>query len=646
MAQKVLAGRARDPALAGEHLLVKVDQVVLARAPSVALSEAVGAGLKKTPVETAVAYDTRAITQPPGLASLASGGHGGAPSFDMGEMLGHGLLVARPGIGYPSAVHLERFAGPARLCVTDEPRLAGVGGAGMMSIVVSPGQLGQALAQGTVWLRPPRSVQVLLTGRPRPFVCARDVALELVRRGLGDIVRRVEAQHRGPVVLEFAGPSARLLSVGERAVLAGLAPQLGAASALFTSDERTEVFLRDQRRSKAHRALLPDAGAPCDEVMTLDMGAVDPLLLDEKGQVRTVRDLAGTPVSQVLLGGDSGVTLRELFSAASLLKSKRVPLRLDFLFAVPSRQMLEALASAGALADLLATGARLLEPDARVMEGTLYPPPRAIGEAGASLRTCDPEPSVASGTGPTGAQAFLPAPFVLASTETLSYAVATGEIGDPRSFKRPVRVTVPRELPTDDVLVGRYRRAADATAKKDRVPVTIPPATPWRAAQTLELIDAPSYLASETNATNGKARAPGGVAVLCVTLDEVRTTAARAVAGHAGPPARLVVRAVLAPFIPSGIVALLSGVGVAALEVDAAAAKTLDVGKAGAGKSIDLPAPAHWGEGETTMVAVGSAKVPVTWLALGAERLWASAGTASPPRETRETSKTASRVRA
>ncbi len=370
----------------------------------------------------------------------------------MAEVLAHGILVGRAGAGFPSAVHLERFASPARLCVTDEPRLAGVGGAGMLSIVVSPGQLGQALAHGTVWLRPPRSVQVLLSGRVRPFVCARDVALELMRRGLGDVVRRVEAQHRGPVVLEFAGPSVRLLSVGERSVLAGLAPQLGAVSSLFTSDERTEVFLRDQRRSKAHRALLPDAGAPCDEVVNLDLAAVDPLLLDESGQVRTVRDLAGKPVSQVILGGDSGVTLRDLFAAAALLKSKRVPPRLDLLLAVPSRQMLETLAGAGALADLLATGARLVEPDPRVMDGSLYPPPRATFGDGLSARTCDPEPTV-SGTHP--------APFIVASAETLSYAVATGEIGDPRAFKRPVRVTVPRALPTD----GRRAHRSRATRR-------------------------------------------------------------------------------------------------------------------------------------------------------------------------------------
>jgi aconitate hydratase len=619
MAQKILAGRCTDPSLSGDLVLVKVDQVVLARAPARALAEGVAAGLKKTNVETAIAYDTRCVTDPSSVGASA-------PMFDVSETLAHGVLVARPGVGFAGAVHLERFASPARLCVTDEPRLAGVGGAGMLSIVVPPGQLGQALAQGTVWLRPPRSVQVLLSGRVRPFVCARDVALELMRRGLGDVVRRVEAQSRGPVVLEFAGPSARLLSVGERSVLAGLAPQLGAAAAVFTSDERTEVFLRDQRRSKAHRALVPDAGAPCDEVVNLDLGAVDPLLQDETGQVRAVRDLAGKPVTQVVLGGDNGVTLRDLFAAATLLKSKRVPPRLDLLLAIPSRQMLETLSSSGALTDLLATGARLVEPDARMMEGSLYPPPRALGGDGLSARTCDPEPRV------NGVQ---PTPFVVASAETLSYAVATGEIGDPRSFKRPVRVTVPRALPTDDVLVVRERRAADAGAKKAAAapaPIAAPSApTPWKGAHTLDVVDATAFLlssakdAATNGATNGKGRAR--IAVVCATLDEVRMVASRvthdAHASHVG--------AVLAAFIPSGLVALLSGLGVAAIEIDAAPAKALREGKPG--KSIALPAPAEWGERETTSITIGSAKLPLTWLALGVERAWAVAGTAAPTRD-------------
>ncbi len=626
MTQRILAGRCADPSLSGDLVQVKVDQVVLARAPARALAEAVALGLKRTSVEAAIAYEGRAVTQP-----------GVGPSFDAAEMLAHGVLVGRAGAGFPSAVHLERFASPARLCVTDEPRLAGVGGAGMLSIVVAPGQLGQALAHGTVWMRPPRSVQVLLSGRVRPFVCARDVALELIRRGLGDVVRRVETQHRGPVVLEFAGPSVRLLSVGERSVLAGLAPQLGAVASLFTSDERTEVFLRDQRRSKAHRALLPDAGAPCDEVVNLDLAAVDPLLLDETGKVRTVRDLAGKPVSQVLLGGDSGVTLRDLFAAAALLKSKRVPPRLDLLLAVPSRQMLEALAAAGALTDLLATGARLIEPDARVMDGSLYPPPRGTSDRaarsadassieGLSARTCDPEPTV-GGTHP--------APFVVASAETLSYAVATGEIGDPRSFKRPVRVNVPRALPTDDVLVVRERRAADAGPKKERAAhpavATAPAPAGWRGAQTLDVVEAAGFLTSSPGAQNGR---PTAVALLCATLDEVRAVSARVTVSSGDRAAQI--RAVVAPFIPSGIVALLSALGIAAIELDASAGAVTALREpkdAKAPRSITLPPPAQWGERESISVSVGAAKVPLTWLALGIERSWANEGSVTQPRE-------------
>src|SRR5690606_14145721 len=150
----------------------------------------------------------------------------------------------------------------------------------------------------------------------------------------------IDAEHHAPVVLELAGPSARLLSVAERAVWCATAPRLGAAGALFASDEKTEVFLRDQRRSKAHRVVSPDPGAPADDVITIDLAAVEPVVLDGSGRVRPVRELAGERVRQVLLGGDSGVSLRDLLAAAALLKSKRVPAHLDFLLAPPSRQSL------------------------------------------------------------------------------------------------------------------------------------------------------------------------------------------------------------------------------------------------------------------------------------------------------------------
>ena len=609
MAQKILSARSGDPTLAEDVVGVAVDQVVLARSPMRALAAAMAAGLKKPSAEVAIAYDTRCFT--------GNDGANESTRAASAEMLAHGILVARAGVGFPGPVHLERFASPARLCVTDDPRLASVGGIGMLSLVVPTASLAQALAQGTVLVRPPVSVQVLLGGRLRPFVCARDVALELLRRGLGDVVRKVEELRGAPVVLEFAGPSARLLSVGERSVMAALAPQVGAAAALFVSDERTEVFLRDQRRSKAHRALAPDPGAPCEEVVNVDLGAVDPLVLDGQGQVRAVRDLAGQTVTQALLGGDGGATLRDLFAAATLLKSKRVPPRMDFLVAMPSRQMLEVLAAAGTLTDLIATGARLVEPDARVLSGELY----ASSGPGVAMRTCDPEPHLAGRASP-----------IVASAETLAYAVATGEVGDPRAFKRPVRVTVPRALPTDDVLIARKAfRGEPSSARGVRRDAPIHPGHPWRAAQTLALVEGAALAESEkaSMAPGGRPQgahgpdSPNGgsrVAVVCVTLDEVRDLAARAV--EIAPA----VGAVLAPYIPSALVALLSAAGIAAIRLDAASAKGLK-----GQRTIALPAPSQWPERAAATIAVGPTKLPLTWLARGPERAWATGGPTETP---------------
>lgn len=430
MTQKVLEARTRNTH-ATDLIDVEVDQVVLARDPGAALAEARTQGLKKAASEVAVAYDGRCVVD----------GRAGTPwQASALELLAHGVFVARPGAGFPAAVHLERFASPARLCVTDEPRLASTGGIGMLTLHVPTASLGRALAQGRVSIRPPVSVHVLLTGRLRPFVCARDVALEFVRRGVGEVVSRVAKATGAPVVLELGGPSARALSVSERGAIAAGAPLLGAAAAVFVADERTEVFLRDQRRSKAHRPLAADAGAPYEEVVTVDLGAVDPLVADDEGHVRSARDFAGRPVAQAMLGGDAGATLRDLLAVALLLKSKRVPSRLDFLLSVPSRQMLEVVASTGALTDLVATGARLVEPDARVVHGGLYP----ASASGASVQTFDREPGVAPARG-----------SFVCSAETLAFVVSSGELGDPRSFRRPVRVTIPRVLPTDDVLVTR-----------------------------------------------------------------------------------------------------------------------------------------------------------------------------------------------
>jgi aconitate hydratase len=590
MPQKVLAGRASDPQLKGELVRVKVDQVILSRAPARALSDALKIGMKRAVPEVTIAYDGICVTDHATEQAKVDC----APTAVSDGFPDHGVLIARAGIGFPAPVHIERFAAPARLALTDDARLAPVGGVGMLCLVVSPAQLGEAIATGYVWLRPPRSIQIHLSGRTRPFVCARDVALELIRRSLGEVVRKIEAEHQAPVVLEFAGPSARMISVGDRAVLCGIAHQVGAAAALFISDDKAEVFLRDQRRSKAHRALMPDPGAPCEEVLTIDLATVDPLIMDQTGKVRTARELSGKPVAQVVLGGDSGVTLKDMLAAASLLKSKRIPPRLDLLLAPPSRQVLEVLGQSGALVDLVATGARVVEPDRRIMTGEIYPPPR--GQA-VSLRCCDPEPHTDNGRS-----------FMVASAQALSYAVAHGVIGDPRAFKRPARVTVPRVLPTEDVLVVRKKVQKKGPAAKPFAPAESPPAQPWKGPTTLDV-----YAGLPNGEMQSDDKTKAGLAVVLGELDEVRSIS-ESVTTH-----DTMVRAVIAPYIPSQVVSALASEGIASFQ--APEAVTRELAKQ---KTLSLPKTSSWGV-ETAAMA-GKNKLNLRWLAVDREQQWTTSG--------------------
>ena len=301
----------------------------------------------------------------------------------------------------------------------------------------------------------------------------------------------------------------------------------------------------------------------------------------------------------MLLGGRQRHDASRLFAAATLLKSKRVPARLDFLVAVPSRQMLEVLGVERAPSRTSSPPARASSSLTRRVDER-----RALPAASRPGLHCDLRiPS----------RTFLVEPRCIASAETLAYAVATGEVGDPRTFKRPVRVTVPRVLPTDDVLIARKgeRGAATGSASAGK---TDPERTAWRVAQTLQLVDSPALAALAAH--NGH----GVVAVVCTSLDEVRDLAERA------PEIAHTVRAVLAPYIPSALVALLSGAGVAAIRIDPAIAKRLK-----GHKSIALPAPSQWAEGTATSVDVGATQLPLTWLALGAERTWATGPSKPPP---------------
>lgn len=593
MSQRILAAHSeawdeRPDEDACDLIEVRVDQVALARDANRVLGTALASGLSKSAVEVSVAYPSRCIAHSMELDE--KGDDGRIPH----EAIALGFLVAQPGAGFAAQVHLERFSSPSRLILTDEPRLASCGAVGMLALPASRGQLVEALRTGSTSVRPPQSVQVILSGRIRPFVSVRDVALGILARGLADVVRRVDAALQAPVVLEFCGSSCKYLSVGDRAVLCALAPQVGAAGALFASDDKTETFLRDQRRSKAHRALSPDSGAPWKETFSFDLAGTEPQFMDEEGDIRPVREKEGTPVSQVLLGGDSGITLRDFYAVAALLKSKRVSPGLDFLLCPGSRQTLEVL-SQGALTDLIFTGARLLEPDRMVLTGELYPP----ANGGLSLKNCD---HLTQRRG------------VIVSPETLAFAVANGHLGDPRGFKRPVRVTVPRNLPTDDVLLIRGTEARGGAKGKGRVDhraaemADSPPSSNRFSSPTKPLLWSEPI---ELDVLAERSEPTSPCAFVAKTLDDIRWLIERA-------PGSPELRVVIACHIPAASVSVLSGLGVLALRADE---KTL--AHLMTAKKLRVPGHDDW-DSQRFSLDVGKRSVAVDWLAVGPERRWTS----------------------
>lgn len=590
MSQKVLAAHC-EPQPPGDLVDVRVDQIILAREPNAVLGQSVEAGLSHSEVEVSVAYPPHCVAVGPDDVDP------GSPYIVPRQAVSLGFLIAEPGTGFASFVHLERFSSPARLALTDEPRLANTGGASMLTLVASAGQIDEALRTGTAKIRQPTSIQILLKGRLRSFVCARDLSLELLRQGLAETVTRVDEQRRAPVVLEFAGPGARFLSVMDRAVLCALAPRVGAAAALFAADEKTEVFLRDQKRSKAQRGLNADSGAPFDEVITVDLAVVDPLAMDEAGRVRAVREFEGQEVGQVLLGGDSGTSLRDLLTVASLLKSKRVTPGVEFLLCAPSRQILEVLARTDALVDLIATGARVIEPDRRALSGLLYPP----RPGGLALRNSDPENTEKA------------APGLVVSPDTLAYAVAHGTVGDPRSFKRPARVTVPRNLPTDDVLIARGAVARGGAKGKGRVDK-----------KALRTSEPPPGVRSSHPPAPKNWQHPTVLSLISDRMPTDRPSAFLAacpedvqwVAENCSIHPQL--RAVIAHHIPAATVSVLSGNGILALEADLATLEQL-----GHNDTVGIPDSKTWNSDYLELECDGrSSAARVQWLAVGAERKW------------------------
>ncbi len=331
----------------------------------------------------------------------------------------HGVVFSKPGNGICHQVHLERFGRPGWTLLGSDSHTPTAGGIGMLAIGAGGLDVAVAMAGGSYHLTMPKVCRVELVGELPPWVAAKDVVLELLRR----------LSVKGGVgrVFEYGGPGAETLSVPERATITNMGAELGATTSIFPSDAATQEFMVAQGRGCEWVPLAADPDAVYDEVVTIDLGKLEPLVAQPHSpdNVVPVIAAAGTRLDQVAIGSCTNSSYSDLHKVARILEGKRVAPNVSLAIAPGSRQVLAMLADSGDLGTLIRAGARILE----CACGPCIGMGQAPRTGGVSLRTFNRNFPGRSGTPGAG--------VYLASPEVAAVSALTGMITDPRHCGEP-----------------------------------------------------------------------------------------------------------------------------------------------------------------------------------------------------------------
>jgi aconitate hydratase len=267
----------------------------------------------------------------------------------------YGGWYSKPGNGICHQVHLETFGVPGQVLLGSDSHTPLCGALGMLAVGAGGLDVACAMGGAPYFFPMPRVVRVVLTGRLRPWVSAKDVILELLRRltvrgGFGKI-------------FEYTGPGVATLTVPQRATIANMGAELGLTTSVFPSDEVTRGYLQRVGREEAWRPLAPDADAAYDDTLEVDLGGLEPLVArpGSPDHVVPVGEVEGTPVEQVLVGSCTNGSWEDMSAGAAVLRGQRVHPDVSFVLFPASQQILETMARHGLVADLLAAGAVLSE---------------------------------------------------------------------------------------------------------------------------------------------------------------------------------------------------------------------------------------------------------------------------------------------
>jgi len=377
-----------------------------------------------------------------------------------------GLYHSRPGNGICHQVHLERFGRPGATLLGSDSHTPTSGGIGMLAIGAGGLDVAVAMAGGPFYLICPKVLGVKLAGQLNDWVAAKDVILKLL-----SILTT-----KGNVgwAVEYFGEGVSTLSVPQRATITNMGTELGVTASIFASDEQTRKFLAAQKREEDFQPLAADADAEYDRIIEINLAELEPMSAcpSSPDNVKTIREIAGIQVGQVLIGSCTNSSFADLMMVAKVLKGRRIHNMVELAVAPGSREVLNMLAGNGALADMISAGARILETGCGPCIGQGLSPADGL----VSLRTFNRNFAGRSGT--KGDRVYLVSP------ETAVASALTGKITDPRKLPEIFgmeypKIELPGEFIINDNMIEKPLSEEDAARVKVlRGPTIVVPQTP------------------------------------------------------------------------------------------------------------------------------------------------------------------------
>ncbi len=413
----------------GNEIGIKIDQTLTQDATgTMAYLEFEAMGVPRVKTERSVAYIDHNTLQ------------SGFENADDHRFIGsvakkHGIYFSRPGNGICHQVHLERFGIPGKTLIGSDSHTPTGGGIGMIAIGAGGLDVAVAMGGGAYYITYPEIVKVELTGKLSPWVAAKDVILE--------VLRRLSVKGGVGKVIEYCGEGVKTLSVPERATITNMGAELGATTSIFPSDEITRQFLKAQKREEVWQELSADEDAIYDAVVEINLSELVPQAAcpHSPDNVRNFEEIGKLKIDQVCIGSCTNSSLLDMLKVAYILKGKTVHPDVSLSIAPGSKQVLNMLAQNGALSDLIEAGARILESACGPCIGMGQSP----NSKGVSLRTFNRNFEGRSGT--KDGQVYLVSP------ETAAVSALTGYLTDPRTLGEMPEFKLPEVFSINDNMI-------------------------------------------------------------------------------------------------------------------------------------------------------------------------------------------------